>query len=495
MGIAQFKDKVERFVTRKAATSSAPVDDDNEAQTKRRYNLRKRKWQDENGHCPTNANKNRRIIWLHNDGSTKVSKLKTNTLKRNKRGATKRTFSTKQVDEKKSHKKPKWNSGKIIPAKSVKRKIQSSMNTISYSRIKAKTLPTFNKKSGKSTSVNIKKAPSLAMKETKSSSTLPSAVKRRVRASSKGNKKSSRKTNPVKGSLPEKVIQFRTQQAKKDICCKGNLKLKAPGMFANMFLKTLDFVSCINEGNRSAIHGISVTHDNLVWVNYLSNQVKLYNSSGELRKSLDLDYHPVFNSCMPNGDLLVTQGYSSRAKPTVELISREGNTKMLADLSTHTENLCGIICQDERIYVIGNSHKNIILKLDMNGEVEKVFESKPERININQIISQNGKIFAMKINIFSLYLLISDKISSEVMKKVVVDNVYSASASVDNFGNIIMGVHSPVSKIVVIDPRLERKQEIACDFSGKIRSTAVDKQNQLWIGTEDGNLYIAKYLK
>lgn len=42
-------DKVEKIVTRRAATSSAPVHDDSEAQTERRYNLRKRKWQDEKG--------------------------------------------------------------------------------------------------------------------------------------------------------------------------------------------------------------------------------------------------------------------------------------------------------------------------------------------------------------------------------------------------------------------------------------------------------------
>lgn len=451
-------------------------------------------------HYPTNTNKSRRIIWPQNDGQTKVSKLKTNILtRRSKRGATKRTVSTEQANEnnKSSHKKPKWNQEKRIPTKTFKRKKKSSMNTIANSRQKAKTLPTFNKRSGKSTSVNIKKAPSLAVTETKASSTV---VKGRVRAPPKGKQESSRKTNPsslkkrrsarVKRTIPEKEIQLRTQRSKKDRCCK-----ELPGMFANMFLKKLDLVSCINEGNSSTIHGISVTHDNLVWVNYLSNQVKLYNSSGELLGSFDLDYHPVFNSCMPNGDLLVTQGYSFGAKPTVELISREGNTRMLADLSTHTKSLCGIIYQDERIYVIGHSYKYIILKVDINGEVEKVFETKPERININHLISQNGQIFALNTNIFSMLLLGSNKISTKVINKVVVEKSYSASASVDNFGNIIVGVDPPASKIVVIDPRLERKHEIGCDLLGRIRATAVDKQNQLWIGTDDGNLYIAKYLK
>ncbi|XP_052699112.1 uncharacterized protein LOC128176662 [Crassostrea angulata] len=509
MRIAQFKDKVEKIVTRKAATSSNPVHDDNETETKRRYNLRKRKLQDEKDHCPSNTNKNRRIIWLHNDGPTKVSKLKTNTLRRSKRGATKRTFSTEQADEKKSsHKKQKWNPGKRIPTKSLKRKIQSSMNTISNSRKKAKTLPTFNKKSGISTSVNMKKAPSLAMKETKSSSTLAPAVKGRVRASPniKGNQEGSRKTNPspqkkrkaarVKRSTPEKKLQIRTQRSKKERCCK-----ELPGMFAKMFLKKLDLVSCIkgmDENNYSQIPGISVTHDNLVWVNHLQNkkEVKLYNSAGELLRSFDLDYYPVFNSCMPNGDLLVTRIHTVGAKPIVELFSREGKTRMLADLSTHTEKLSGIIYQDERIYVIGHScYKSSILKLDMNGEVEEVFEPKPECITIEHIISQNGQIFALKNDIFSMHLLGSDKISSEAINKVVVDKSYSASASVDNFGNIIIGVHSPGPKIVIIDPRLERKHEIRCDFSERIRSTAVDKQNHLWIGTDDGHLYIAKYLK
>ncbi|XP_011417316.3 uncharacterized protein [Magallana gigas] len=502
MRISQFKDKVEKVVTRKAATSSAPVHDDNEAQTKRRYNLRKRKGQDENDHCSTNTSKSRRIILPQNDGQTKVSKLETNILiRRSKRGATRRMVSTEQANKnnRSLHKTPKGNQEKRIPTKTLNRKNKSSMNTIVNSRKNAKTL---NKKSGKSTSVNIKKKiNSLAVTETKTSSILTPALKRRVRSPPKGKHESSRKTNPssqkkrkaarVKRSTPEKKLQIRTQRSKKERCCK-----ELPGMFADTFLKKLDLVSCINEGNSSTIHGISVTHDNLVWVNYLSsNQMKLYNSAGELLRSFDLDYHPVFNSCMPNGDLLVTQGYSFGANPTVELISREGNTRMLADLSTHTKTLCGIICQDERIYVIGHSDKYTILKLDMNGEVEKVFETKPERVDINHIISQNGQIFALNTNIFSVLLLGSDKISSEVINKVMVDKSYSASASVDNFGNIIIGVHSPVSKIVVIDPRLERKHEIDCDFSGTVCATAVDKQNQLWIGTEDGNLYIAKYLK
>uniref|UniRef100_A0A8W8HXP9 Uncharacterized protein n=1 Tax=Magallana gigas TaxID=29159 RepID=A0A8W8HXP9_MAGGI len=198
MGLAWFKDKVEKVVTRKAATSSAPVHDENEAQTKRRYNLRKRKGQDEN-----------------------------------------------------------------------------------------------------------------AVTETKTSSILTPALKRRVRSPPKGKHESSRKTNPssqkkrkaarVKRSTPEEKLQIRTQRSKKERCCK-----ELPGMFAETFLKKLDLVSCINEGNSSTIHGISVTHDNLVWVNYLSSkQVKLYNSAGELLRSFDLDYHPVFNSCMPNGDLLI----------------------------------------------------------------------------------------------------------------------------------------------------------------------------------------------
>eukprot|EP00105_Crassostrea_gigas_P015447 XP_011432443.1 PREDICTED: uncharacterized protein LOC105331808 isoform X2 [Crassostrea gigas] len=107
MRIAQFKDKVEKIVTRKAATSSASVHDDNETETKRRYNLRNRKLQDEKDHCPSNTNKNRRIIWLHNDGPTKVSKLKTNTLRRSKTGATKRTFLQNKPMKKNHHIKNK----------------------------------------------------------------------------------------------------------------------------------------------------------------------------------------------------------------------------------------------------------------------------------------------------------------------------------------------------------------------------------------------------
>ncbi|XP_065942880.1 micronuclear linker histone polyprotein isoform X4 [Magallana gigas] len=256
MGLAWFKDKVEKVVTRKAATSSAPVHDENEAQTKRRYNLRKRKGQDENDHCSTNASESRRIILPQNDGQTKVSKLKTTVLiRRSKRGAAKRMVSTEQANEnnRSSHKTPKGNQEKRIPTKTLNRKNKSSMNTIVNSRKNAKTL---NKKSGKSTSVNIrKKINSLAVTETKTSSILTPALKRRVRSPPKGKHESSRKTNPssqkkrkaarVKRSTPEEKLQIRTQRSKKERCRK-----ELPGMFAKMFLKKLDLVSCINEVGR-----------------------------------------------------------------------------------------------------------------------------------------------------------------------------------------------------------------------------------------------------
>lgn len=71
-------------------------------------------------------------------------------------------------------------------------------------------------------------------------------------------------------------------------------------------------------------------------------------------------------------------------------------------------------------------------------------------------------------------------------------NTYSASTSVDNLGNVIV---ASGSKIMIIDPSLEHVFEIDTDIQGTILSTAVDQQNQLWIGTEDENLYIVKYLR
>lgn len=569
MGLSQFKDKVEKTVTRKTATSSAHVRDNKEAQTRTRYNLRKRKGQEEKDSCPTNTNKKpRRNIQTQNDKQAAVTNSRI-FITRSKMGATKMMVSKEQASKTKSLKIPKWNQGKRISAQSLKRKNQSSMETIANRSKKAKTL---KKKLQKSTSGSTRKANSLSKKETKSSlklgtktksspkigsarkrnekksspklgntsksnetksspklgavgkrkrkpppklstagkgkrkemkssEKLSTAGKRKERISPKAKQENLRNKNPstlnkrrrssqVKEPIPEKGVQPKMPLRKKS---RGYKEL--PGEFANIFLNKLDLVAQINHGYNSPIHGISVTHDDLVWVNYLSKRVNLYNSSGDLLRYFDLDYQPVFNSCTSNGDLLVTQGYGIGAKPTVELISREGNRRLLADLSTHTDLLCGILYQDEKIYVIGHGPDYFILKLDLNGEVEEVYETKPERANINHIISLNGQIVAVNTQKFSLLLLDSDNISTEVINKVMVDRSYSASASVDNFGNIIVGTDPPDSKIVVVDPKLERKHEIGCSFSGRIRATAVDHQNQLWIGTDDGKLYIAKYFK
>eukprot|EP00105_Crassostrea_gigas_P017072 XP_011434707.1 PREDICTED: uncharacterized protein LOC105333431 isoform X2 [Crassostrea gigas] len=483
---AQLKDKVKKTVTRKAAISSAPVDDDNGTQSQMRYNFRKRKANEEKEHCPTNTNKKHRPnIQAQNDEQKTV----TNSRILISRG--KMTALKEQTNKTTQHK----------TTQSLKRKNHFPVTTSANSSKKAKLPPKLNKTSQKPTSVWTGKA-SLVKKGAKSSSKLRTAKKGKESISprlkqSLGNRNPSTlkkriRSAQVKQPVSEKELQSKTPLKRKSKGCK-ELSRK----FADMFLNKLDLVAHIGIGNRSPIHGISVTHDNLVWVNSLSKRVNLYNSSGDLLRFFDLDYEPVFNCCMPNGDLLVTQAYSIGAKPTVEYISREGNTRLLADLSMHTSLLCGILYQDERIYVIGHADKNIILKVDMNGEVEKVFETKPDRVNVNHLISQNGQIFALNTQMFSMYMYMlgSDEISTNVINKVEVDKSYSGSASVDNFGNIIVGTDPPASKIVVIDPRLERKHEIGCVFLGRVRATAVDKQNQLWIGTDDGNLYIAKYLK
>lgn len=280
------------------------------------------------------------------------------------------------------------------------------------------------------------------------------------------------------------------------------LPSSSEGNFANMFLRKVDTIANIcTDRIRSAISGVRVTYDNLVWVIYVRNHVKLFSSSGDVLRSIDLDFWPFSYSCMPNGDLLVTQGNDgSPPKPSIELISREGNTRRIADLSAVVQYIRSILYQDERIYVIGQKQKRnqyIIIQLEMNGEVEKVYELKPNCVKIDHLISLHGQIFAMRFEKFGMLPLGTDEVSSVPVNKVHVKKACSSGASVDNFGNVIVGSGSLLSNIIVIDPRLERKHKIYFDKpqSGPIRSTAVDQQNQLWIVTDDGNLYITKYLK
>lgn len=276
------------------------------------------------------------------------------------------------------------------------------------------------------------------------------------------------------------------------------------GNFANMFLIKVDTITNISTDRiRSPISGVRVTYDNLVWVIYFQNHVKLLSSCGDVLRSIDLDFWPFSFSCMPNGDLLVTHGNdSSPPKPTIELISREGSTRRIADLSAVVQYIRSILCQGERIYIIGENKKQtrkryVIIQLEMNGEVEKVYELKPNCVKIDHLISLHGQIFAMRYEKFGMLPLGTDDVSSVPVNKVHVKRACSSGASVDNLGNIIVGSGSLRSNIIVIDPRLERKHKIYFNKpqSGPICSTAVDQQNRLWIVTDDGNLYITKYLK
>lgn len=263
--------------------------------------------------------------------------------------------------------------------------------------------------------------------------------------------------------------------------------------FTNMFLKKVEVKSHILVGVDKRISGISVTHDNQVWVTSQHKHVKLFSASGDEIRSFNLDY-PVFTCCTQNGDLLVTRGYGEHSRAEIQLIPREGTGRVFADLSSYADTLCGVCYQDGKIYVIGNmrkSSKHFILKLDMNGEVEEVIKTTDSR-HMNHIISHHGQIIVMCTFKFAMLPIVSGKISSKAISRVHFKNYFSASASVDNLGNVIV---ASGAKIIVIDASLERMFKICTDMQESITATAVDQLNQLWIGTEKGNLYIVKYLQ
>lgn len=124
--------------------------------------------------------------------------------------------------------------------------------------------------------------------------------------------------------------------------------------------------------------------------------------------------------------------------------------------------------------------------------MEKLSKSLKQTQNaeIKIIISHHGQIVAMCTTEFALISIPNSEMSSEAINIMHLKNIYSANVFVDNLGNVIV---ASGSKTIVIDPSLEHVFEMDTDIQGTILSTAVDQQNQLWIGTEDETLYIVKY--
>lgn len=124
--------------------------------------------------------------------------------------------------------------------------------------------------------------------------------------------------------------------------------------------------------------------------------------------------------------------------------------------------------------------------------MEKLSKSLKQTQNaeIKIIISHHGQIIAMCTTEFAMLPIPNSEMSSEAINRMHLKNIYSANVFVDNLGNVIV---ASGSKTIVIDPSLEHVFEMDTDIQGTILFTAVDQQNQLWIGTEDETLYIVKY--
>jgi hypothetical protein len=268
----------------------------------------------------------------------------------------------------------------------------------------------------------------------------------------------------------------------------------SPNDFPSLFVENITPKYHPELSNMGYIEGISVSRDDLVWVNYLRNFVLLLNTSGEVLRKIELDHSPVFNCCTPSGDLVVTQGCKRGSEPVVTLITRHGNSRILADLSSYATHLYGILCENEAIYVIAKGNHTpatyFIVKLSMSGEVERIYNLENSCF-IDQIISLNGQIVVLRNSNTVMMALKGETVSVEEVNKVCIWNVNSASASVDNLGNVIV---SSYTDLFIIHPNMETMHRIHTVL-GPISSVAVDKNNQLWIGTYTGGLFTAQYLK
>lgn len=110
-----------------------------------------------------------------------------------------------------------------------------------------------------------------------------------------------------------------------------------------------------------------------------------------------------------------------------------------------------------------------------------------QNAEIKIIISHHGQIIAMCTTEFAMLPIPNSEMSSEAINRMHLKNIYSANVFVDNLENVI---GASGSKTIIIDPSLEHVFEMDTDIQGTILSTAVNQQNQLWIGME---LDIVKY--
>nr|XP_022297764.1 uncharacterized protein LOC111107087 [Crassostrea virginica] len=104
------------------------------------------------------------------------------------------------------------------------------------------------------------------------------------------------RTNQTENKRPRKaqqstVLLERTQRRRtkpRNIVSIANVSSPQDD-FAKLFLKKMNIITKINIGMNTCIHGICITNDNLIWVNDSKHHVKLFDSAGNILRSVDLE--------------------------------------------------------------------------------------------------------------------------------------------------------------------------------------------------------------
>lgn len=276
----------------------------------------------------------------------------------------------------------------------------------------------------------------------------------------------------------------------------------------NIRLSLVAEFRCEGQSLPANVHAIAPISDTEAWVccGWGSNEIELYDTSGEKKVSVKLDINVNDIVLTKNGDLLV----SSYNGQTIKRVDQSLRVTTFAELSFFsrgmalTDDGCVYICGAERNGssgpTTGNNRRNVIAKFSMDGTLVSELNISPHDAHRITMTADKNICFSDYENSNKRQIILMDDNGLELSRYAGPTHLdqdspfYPLDLTCDHYGHIIVSdwnndcVHLLNKNVGFVQFLVEEEEGIQ-----NPNSLAIDREGRLWMGNATGLIRVYNY--
>ena len=260
----------------------------------------------------------------------------------------------------------------------------------------------------------------------------------------------------------------------------------------------LDLISAFQHRTDTAILSITTTTSGKAWIGTANNVLDLVDQTGEVKVTVKLNNPPVFSTITNNGSLIISHGLSQQTK--LIQISTDGAISEFVDLApceaiydvkVTTDNSV-LVCKETSFF------DNIGKLVKFSDSGEKIWEIGRDVLKYcpTRVTEMPDGNYCVKVKDKLVFLTASGKFIRQTGNSHELSTVCTIVC--DRFGHLVGGSvisDTDTQFIYLLDTNGQCVKKYTMPDSARLYVVAIDADGAFWVGKDNGEVVIARYLQ